>query len=63
MNRYEQIIEKLDEKMSLHHRVCRIPVCACRGCCGTVGAKRITEQELALYNSGEMGRIVEGQKS
>lgn len=57
--RYELIIEKLDRTREEDRRVCNVPICACRGCAGMVGAKGITDRELEMYNSGEMQSVID----
>lgn len=59
--RYEKIIEHLNKKRSEDLRICDVSRCACKGCCGQVGEKRISKHELAMYKSGEMQKIV-GEK-
>lgn len=55
-SRYENIIKKLDKTTKL--KICNANSCACNGCCGIVGAKKITQRELELYMSGTMQKIV-----
>lgn len=55
--RYEKIIEHLDKKRPKDLRICNVSCCACKGCCGQVGGKRISERELEMYKSGEMQKI------
>lgn len=59
-SRYENVISTLDKKRREDLRICNVRCCACKGCCGTVGSKKITQQELDLYLSGEMEKIVNG---
>ena len=60
--RYQNIVEHLDQKDEKDLRICRNYLCACNGCCGTVGAKKVTQRELDLYKSGEMQNILEKDK-
>jgi hypothetical protein len=64
MNRYQRIIEHLDQLMPESHRICPVSggACACNGCAGVVGEKIITQREIDLYKSGEMHRIAEEGK-
>ena len=57
MRRYEEIADRLDRIPESNRRICQADACACKGCAGWVGSKRITQQELDLYKSGEMDRI------
>lgn len=57
MTRYEKIIEALDKKHESSLRICKSQICACMGCCGFVGGKSITDNELAMYKSGEMKEL------
>ena len=56
--RYENIINKLDQTDDKDLRICKAHLCACNGCCGYVGAKKITERELEMYKSGEMAEVI-----
>ena len=57
--RYELIIEKLDHMPDQNRRICKASVCGCLGCAGAIGAKWITDRELAMYNSGEMQDVID----
>lgn len=59
-NRYIKIIDHLDQKREEDLKICNARSCACKGCCGVVGSKRITKQELDLYLSGDMQKVVDG---
>ena len=58
MTRYERVIKQLDNKPEEIRFICKSKSCACKGCCGVVGGKRITQAELDSYNSGEMAKLI-----
>lgn len=57
-SRYDQVFAVLQNKREEDLRICKCSMCACKGCCGTVGAKKVTQQELDLYLSGEMKKLL-----
>jgi len=58
VTRYEKIVKKLDGIHEDDLRICTARFCACTGCCGSVGAKKITERELLLYKCGSMQKTI-----
>jgi len=62
VDRYQQIIKRLDSIPKQNLRICpgrnvKGYICACGGCAGIVGAKAITERELDMYINGELQEI------